>query len=145
METSSCCRSAWRRPISTGRTTSATGVSPDSSGGDTASRLTTVRTAANGCGKECRRSARSGCTTWSRIRIRWIPGSPPHSGRSRHWGWPKTEIWITSFPDRCAGNRLRHHFLLVIRMIFSGYEQMGKSTVPRYCSTDWCAIPRDAR
>ena len=105
----SSCRSALTRRICTGWRTSATGVFPDSSGGDTGFRLTTATTAARPLWHgRCRRSVRSAAVRiLHRMRIRWIPGSALHCGRSprlagrtRHRG---AGVFLS---DRRTGNRL---------------------------------------
>ena len=61
-------------------------------------------------------------------------------------GWPKkTEDLDYFFPTDVLVTGYDIIFFWVIRMIFSGYDRWEKHRSTRYCSTDWCAIPRDAR
>ena len=95
----------WTRLTCTGWRTSVTGVFPVSSGGDTESRLTTVMTAArltvakrNAGDMPEMRMAR----TFIRMRIRWIPGSPLHCGRSPHSaGRIRHRNWSISIRPMC--------------------------------------------
>ena len=116
--------------------------------GDTASRLTTVRTAARWLWQRVRRrSARNaGCT-----HMEQDPDTLDTWFSSALWpfstlGWPENRGSGLLLSDRCAGNRLRHHFLLGHPYDLLGLRADGKKhRSTRYCSTDWCAIPRDAR
>ena len=62
-----------------------------SSGGDTGSRPTTAMSAVRSWLQDrCRRYVRSAdAGILHRIRTRWIPGSPPHCGRSPRWAGPR--------------------------------------------------------
>ena len=106
-----------------------TGVSPVSSGGDTGFRLITVMSAEKlWLPGKCRKSARSAdAPTLHRIRILWIPGFPLHYGRSQRLGWPEqTEDLKYFYPTDVLVTGYDIIFFWVIRMIFSGYEQMGE-------------------
>ena len=62
-----------------------------------------------------------------RIRIHSIHGSHPHSGRSLHWaGRQQTEDLKYFYPTDVLVTGYDIIFFWVIRMIFSGYEQMGE-------------------
>ena len=61
------------------------------------------------------------------IPIRWIPGSPPHCGLLRPWaGRSRPRIWKYFYPTDVLVTGYDIIFFWVIRMIFSGYEQMGE-------------------
>ena len=114
-----------------------TGVFPDSSGGDTESRLITVKTAVRWllpkiCPKVC---PKCGCShlkqdedtldTWFSSAL-W-----PFSTL----GWPnKTEDLDYFYPTDVLVTGYDIIFFWVIRMVFSGLEQTGKVPVPH--STD---------
>ena len=62
-----------------------------------------------------------------RMRIRWIPGSPPPSGPSPHWaGRTRPRIWTISIPTDVLVTGYDIIFFWVIRMVFSALEQTGE-------------------
>jgi valyl-tRNA synthetase len=110
--------------------TSATGAFPVSCGGDTGFRLITATTAERlsvrqgGAGEmsEVRLHA-----SLRRMRIRWIPGSPPPCGRFLRWaGRSKTPELEYFYPTDVLVTGYDIIFFWVIRMVFSGIEQTGK-------------------
>ena len=134
--------------LATGWRTSATGASPVSSGGDTASRRSTATTAARSIVvqdatpytlPEVRQQAHR-----IRTRTRWIPGSPLRCGRSRRSaGRTRPRSWTYFYPTNTLVTGYDIIFFWVARMIFSGMEQMGKMPVQDGAVfTVWCATRR---
>ena len=71
------------------------------------------------------------------IPIRWIPGFHPRCGPFSTLGWPeKTKELEYFYPTDVLVTGYDIIFFWVIRMIFSGYEQMGENRSKQYCSTD---------
>ncbi len=112
----------------TGWKISATGVSPDSSGGDTGSRHITVRSAGRPwwqkkCPKVC---PKCGCT-----HLNQDPDTLDTWFSSALWpfstlGWPeKTEDLDYFYPTDVLVTGYDIIFFWVIRMVFSGYEHTG--------------------
>ena len=144
-----CSGALWTRHISTGWKVSATGVSPDSCGGDTGYLPITVRNAEKSWFP---RKIPTPALSAAALHLKQDEDTLDTWFSSALWpfstlGWPeKTEDLDYFYPTDVLVTGYDIIFFWVIRMVFSGLEQTGKLPVPhRADSRPGTETPRDGR